>query len=76
MHFYEYKGFTIYPNPRLSLESDTWAIHLSIRRGDRIASYSAEHSFSTKGEAVFHTISFAKKIIDGEIEDYSVDDML
>lgn len=76
MHFYEYKGFTIYPSPRLSLEFDTWAIHLSIRRGDRLKSFSAEHSFNTKGEAVFHAIGFAKKIIDGEIEGYSMDDIL
>ncbi len=76
MHFYEYKGFTIYPNPRLSLDSDTWTIHLSIRHGDRILSFSAEHSFSTKGEAVFHAIGFGKRIIDGEIDGYSVEDIL
>ncbi len=76
MHFYEYKGFTIYPTPRLSLEFDTWAIHLSIRRGDRIVSFSAERSFNTKGEAVFHAINFGKQIIDGEIDDYSVDEIL
>ena len=76
MHFYEYKGFIIYPNPMLSLDTDIWNVHLSIRRGDKVKSFNADHSFSTKGEAAFHCISFGKKVIDGEIEEQSIDDLL
>jgi hypothetical protein len=35
-----------------------------------------ENTFSTKGEAAFHCIDFGKKIIDGETECYTIDDLL
>ena len=76
MNFYEYKGFTIYPDPRLSLETDTWTITLSIRRGKKVKLFTTGHSFGTKGEAVFHCINFGKKIIDGEVAEYAVNDIL
>lgn len=76
MQFYDYKGFTIYPLPRLALESDLWAVHLTIRRGNKKKTFDSPHSFSTKGEAVFHSISYGKKIIDDEIFGYTVHDIL
>jgi hypothetical protein len=76
MNFFEYKGFIIYPNPKLSLETNTWTINLSIRHNNKIKSFTSEHSFSTKGEAVFHCIGFGKKVIDGEMEAHSVTDIL
>ena len=75
MHFYEYKGFTIYPTPKLSLRTDTWTIGLSIRRGNKIKTISTAHSFRTKGEAAFHCISFGKKIIDGEIAEITLHEL-
>ncbi|KAF0218865.1 MAG: hypothetical protein FD174_2648 [Geobacteraceae bacterium] len=76
MQFYEYKGFTIYPTPRLSIESDTWMINLTIRRGTKVKVFSAPNCFKTKGEATFHCISFGKKIIDAEIYGYTTNDIL
>lgn len=76
MQFYDYKGFTIYPVPRLVLDSDLWSVQLTIRRGDKHKSFTPPHSFATKGEAVFHSISFGKKIIDEEIFGYTVHDIL
>jgi hypothetical protein len=76
MQFYEYKGFIIYPAPRLQFESDTWKIYLTIRRGKRIKSFDALNAFGTKGEATFQCIHYGKRIIDGEIEELTIDDIL
>jgi hypothetical protein len=76
MHFYEYKGFIIYPTPRLVLEPKYWTVDLTIRRGDKIKAFHTEHVFPTKGEAAFHCINFGKRIIDGEIGSCTIDDLL
>jgi hypothetical protein len=68
MHFYEYKGFTIYPTPRLHLESGYWRIQVTIRFKQSIRIFNSENIFSTKGEAVFHCINYGKKLIDDGIE--------
>lgn len=76
MQFYDYKGFTIYPLPRLVLESDLWSVQLTICRGSKQKSFSPPHEFNTKGEALFHSIHYGKKIIDDEIFGYTVHDIL
>lgn len=76
MHVYEYGGFTICPVPALSLADDVWTVNLSIRRGARAKSFETTYSFRTKGEAVFHCISLGKKIIDGDVDGFTVDDIL
>jgi len=76
MQFYDYKGFTIYPLPRLVLESDLWSVQLTICRGSKRKSFNPPHAFSTKGEALFHSIHYGKKIIDDEIFGYTVHDIL
>ncbi|SNB46407.1 CV_2116 domain-containing protein [Geobacter sp. DSM 9736] len=76
MQFYEYKGFTIYPMPRLLFDSDTWSVSLTIRRREKVKAFSAPNSFTTKGEAVFQCITFGKKIIDDEIFGYTIHDLL
>ena len=75
MQFFDYKGFTIYPMPRLNLGADTWSVHLTIRRGNRGKAFTAPNCFTSKGEAVFHCVSFGKKIIDEEIFGYTVYDI-
>ncbi len=76
MHFYEYKGFTIYPTPVISLEGDAWTVKLSIRHGAQVKLFKTAYSFGTKGEAIFHSISLGKRIIDGDVEEFTVDDIL
>jgi len=76
MHFYEYRGFTICPAPALSLAENVWTVNVSIRHGARAKLFETPYCFGTKGEAVFHCISFGKKIIDGDVEDVTVDDIL
>ena len=64
MHFYEYKGYTIYPTPHLVLESGYWRMEVIIRHKEQITRHSCDTLFSTRGEAVFHSISYGKKLID------------
>ena len=73
MQFYEYKGYIIYPIPQLSTESEAWEAVLSVRNGKNLKIFRTEYLFKTKGEAVFHSISLGKKIIDGEIEEFTLD---
>ena len=76
MHFYEYRGFAICPTPALSLADNVWTVKLSIRRGAQVKSFETAYSFSTKGEAVFFCLSLGKKIIDGDVDGFTVDDIL
>jgi hypothetical protein len=67
MQFYEYKGFTIYPTPHLQLQSGCWQVQLTIRHDERMKIYASGNMFPTKGEAVFHSISYGKSLIDDGI---------
>ena len=76
MQAYEYKGFMINPNPRLSFASDCWMICLTISRNGREKSFSIENSFVTRAQAAFYSIHYGKKIIDGEIDELNIADIL
>ncbi len=67
MQFYEYNGYTIYPAPHLVEGSNYWMIELIIKNKNVIKKYDSDNFFSTKGEAVFHSIIFGKKLIDDGI---------
>jgi hypothetical protein len=68
MNFFEYKNHTIYPTPRLQIATGYWRVQLSIRHRHNIKIFSHENVFATKGEAVFHCITYGKKLIDDGIE--------
>lgn len=62
MQFYEHKGYIIYPTPHLAV--GYWSIEIVIKYNNVIKSYVNNNVFLTKGEAVFHSIQFGKKLID------------
>jgi hypothetical protein len=62
MQFYEYKDYLIYPIPHLAV--GYWSIEIVIKYNDVIKTYVNNNIFITKGEAVFHSIQFGKKLID------------
>ena len=68
MHSLEYKDHIIYPTPRLQLESGYWKIQLTIRYTDNVKLFTHDNIFSTKSEAVFHSIGYVKKLIDDGIQ--------
>jgi len=67
MQIYEYKGYTIYPAPHFVLGSNCWMIELIIKNKNVIKKYDDINFFTTKGEAVFHSIVYGKKLIDDGI---------
>jgi len=67
MQFYEYKGYTIYPAPHLVTGSQCWVIELMIKNKNAIKKYDNGDFFTTKGEAVFHSIMYGMKLIDDGI---------
>lgn len=64
MQFYEYKGFTIYPAPKFVVGTCHWRIELAIKHNNTLQKYTTEDIYFTKGEAVFHSIQYGKKLID------------
>jgi hypothetical protein len=64
MQFYEYKGYIICPAPCLIVESGYWNIELTIRHNNVIDKFSKDCICFTKGEAIFQSICYGKKLID------------
>ena len=64
MQFYDYKGCTIYPTPRLMVGTGLWKIELMLRCNSVTEKCSDEKVFNTKAEAVFYCISYGKRLID------------
>ena len=67
MQFYEYKGFVIYPVPEPVAGPGCWKVELIIKHDNKIRKYGDEKKLFTKGEAVFHSIQYGKKLIDDGI---------
>ena len=74
-----YEGYGIYAIPYRLAESKEWAIKVVISRdkGYEIVErqFSAGNTFKTKEEALEQSIIFGKRIIDGEVENFSVADL-
>jgi hypothetical protein len=64
MQFYEYRGYTIYPAPHLVIDSGYWSIEAIVEYNNSTNKYSNDNMYPTKGEAVFHSIQYGKKLID------------
>jgi hypothetical protein len=64
MQFYEYRGYTIYPVPHLLFGSGNWSIDIIINHHISTNTYRNGDSYSTKGEAVYHSIQYGKELID------------
>ncbi len=74
-----YKGYIIDAAPYKLAESKGWSINIHIMHdtGDAIntKNFSAANIFATQEEAIQHCIEFGRRIIDGEIENCTVDDL-
>lgn len=74
-----YRGYLIHATPYQLADSGTWTIDISIlhdtRDGINIRPFHAAQTFQTEGEAIQHCIEFGRQIIDGKIENCSVDDL-
>ncbi len=75
----EYEGYTIQAAPYQLAESLEWEINIYIERdqSDGVSSrhFRALDSYPTRDEAVKHCLQFGQLIIDGHINDCSVEDL-
>ena len=78
----DYQGFLITPRPFQLAESGRWTLDILItRHRDEIGEtlekkISANNTFDSKEDAIFHCLNFGRQIIDGKIENLTVDDLL
>lgn len=74
-----YKGYVIRPTPLQLADSGNWTVevYISKDKGNEIKErkYSASNMFKTQKEADQHCINFAKQIIDGKSENFTVADL-
>ena len=74
-----YKGYQIEAVPFQLAESGEWTVNIHILRDKgyeiNVRSYSAGNRFKSEDEAIRHCLDFGKRIIDGQIENLSVDDL-
>ncbi|MFX0202438.1 MAG: DUF6566 family protein [Candidatus Hodarchaeota archaeon] len=74
-----YKGYEIRPAPYQLQGSERWNINLyiAIEKGNQRAerNFTAGSSYETKDEAIRHCINFGKQIIDGQVENCTVEDL-
>jgi hypothetical protein len=74
-----YKGYVIEADPQKQGKSGPWATYLVIRRdrpgGPRVKPFEDDATFPNRIEAVRHCFELGARIIDGEIEGWSVDEL-
>lgn len=75
----EYNGYEIQASPYQLAESKNWTINIYIlkHRGSLVASknFSSANSFPTRKEVVKYCFDFGMKIIDGKIENCSIENL-
>jgi hypothetical protein len=74
-----YEGYLIEAAPYQLAESGEWAMQVNIWR-DRGSHrnekpFCAKNTFKTKEEAISHCLEFGKQILDGKVENCTVDDL-
>jgi hypothetical protein len=76
---FKYKGYLLRSKSVHLAESDRWTLEVTVVRNKNSESetgeqtFSSENTFSTKEVADMEGIIFARKIIDGEINGFSID---
>lgn len=70
-----YKGFAITARTYQIRGSGRWTLDLLIGRRTSLRAFSAPLTYSTKEGAITACCERARRIIDGEVEDCSVDDL-
>ncbi len=81
MQVIAYKGYEIESEAQKLKHRDEWTLKVTIikhddgRRETRQRPFSASNTFPTREEANAEAIRLGKKIIDGNVQDMSVDDL-
>ena len=79
MKKFHYKGFEIEATPYQLADTDLWTTHIYIWKHQRHSSknkeFSATNSIGDRDEAITNCLNFGKKIINGQFEGCSVEDL-
>lgn len=79
MHTKRYKGFIINANPQQVAENKQWTVNITIIKphGGSVSDkpFFSSDTFSSKEEATKHCFNYGRQIIDGEIEDCSIEEI-
>ena len=75
MNLVSYKGFAITPRTFQIRGSGRWTLDLLISRHRRSRAFSGSDTYSTEQAAIAGCSEFGRRIIDGRVQHYSVDDL-
>ena len=70
-----YKGFNIRSRTFQIRGSGRWTLDLLIGRRDRLRAFSAPRTYPTEAAAIAACYEFGARIVDGNEQDLSVDDL-
>ena len=73
---FAYGAFTITPRTFQVRGSGRWTLDLLIARRTKLRAFSGPETFPTEQAAIRGCITFARRIIEGRVPNYSVDDLL
>jgi len=76
LHPVSYKGFTITPRTFQIRGSGRWTLDLLIRRRSGPRAFSGPTTYATEEAAIVGCCEYGRRIIDGEVRGYSVDDLM
>jgi hypothetical protein len=75
LHSVPYKGFAITARSYQIRGSGRWTLDLLIGRGGRLRAFTAPTTCPTESAAISGCCEYARRIIDGRVQDCSVDDL-
>jgi hypothetical protein len=70
-----YKGFAITPRTFQIHGSGRWTLDLLIERNRRSRAFSGPDTYPTEEAAIFGCCQFARRIIDGQVQQYPPDEL-
>lgn len=73
-----YKGYQIHPTPYQLADSGQWTINIHVAvEGEgqtKWRKFGAGNTFETKQEAIQRCLNFGRRIIDGQVSEWTVSD--
>lgn len=71
-----YKGYAITPRTFQIRGTGRWTLDLLISRHQRSRAFSGSDTYATEQAAIAGCSAFGRRIIDGQVRHYSVDDLM
>lgn len=75
MHTTRYRGFDIVARPYQLADSGRWTVDFDVRRNGRGRSFSLRETHATAAEAQEQCLILGRRIVEGRVEGWSVQDL-